>query len=191
MEVVGQAADAVEAVEQALVQLPDIVLLDVRMPGDGLRALAEIKRRLPQVRVLVLSQYEDPDYLRRALACGASGYLLKRGGGLELLQAIRSVRDGGIYLDPSLARHVVEGIRRDPGPPAASVEQLSKRERQVLRCLALGMTSQQISEALAIGVRTVETYKERLAEKLGLKGRAALVRYAIESGLLDAPDLQE
>ncbi len=186
MEVVGQAADAAEAVDLTVRLVPELVVLDVRMPGDGLRALADIKGRLPQVKVLVLSQYDDPDYVRRALACGASGYLLKLGGGLELLQAIRSIRDGGVYLDPSVASYLVRGLRREPSPPAMPGELLSKRERQVLRCLALGMTSQEISKALAIGVRTVETYKERLSEKLGIKGRAALVRYAIENGLLDS-----
>ncbi len=183
MEVVGQAADAKGSVEEVALRCPDVVLLDIRVPGDGLVALTEIRRVAPDAKVIIVTQYEDALYLRRALTSGASGYLLKRSGGIELLRAIRSVRDGGVYLDPFVAHYMVEGLCRDPRR-ATPAEPLSKREKEVLRCLALGMTSQQIAEALAIGVRTVETYKERLAEKIGVKGRAALVRYAIESGLI-------
>lgn len=145
LEVVGEAETREDAVQLARDLRPDMAILDVRMPGDGLAATRQMKQELPELKVLILSQYDDAAYLRRALAAGASGYALKRASGQELLEAIRLV--------------------------------------------ALGYTTQQIADQLFLSVRTVETYKVRTMEKLGLSGRAALVRYALEHGLLEAePD---
>jgi len=140
----------------------------------------------PNVVVLVLSQYDDAAYLRQALVAGASGYALKRSSGAELVQSLRTVARGEMYLHPSLARVLVAdalGSRRGDAGPAR--EALSEREAQVLRLVALGHTSQQIAEQLFLSVRTVETYKSRGMEKLGLRGRAELVQYALENGLLE------
>lgn len=186
MEVVGEAETADTAVEQACRLRPDLALLDVRMPGGGLAAARRIKQALPDTMVLILSQYDDPSYLHQALAAGASGYALKRAAGQELLHAIRTVARGEVYLDPALARVLVEESWGPRSPaPAVAEQPLSEREAQVLRLVALGHTTQQIAELLFLSVRTVETYKLRGMEKLGLHGRAALVRYAVEHGLLE------
>ncbi len=186
LEVIGEAGEAEEALRLARDLRPDIAIVDVRMPGGGLVAARRMKRETPDLGVLILSQYDDPTYLREALAAGASGYALKRSSGLELLEAIRTVGRGEVYLHPSLAKVLVEeswGPRRhDPAPP---VESLSDRELQVLRLVALGHTTQQVAEQLFLSVRTVETYKTRGMEKLELRGRAELVRYILEHGLLD------
>ena len=187
LEVVGEAGESDEALRLARELRPDIAMVDVRMPGGGLAAARQMKREAPALRVLILSQYDDPSYLREALAAGASGYALKRSSGHELLAAIRAVGRGEVYLHPSLAKVVVEeswGPRlHDPSPTA---EPLSVREVQVLRLVALGHTTQGVAEQLFLSVRTVETYKTRGMEKLGLHGRPELVRYVLEHGLLDA-----
>ncbi|MBI4493840.1 MAG: response regulator transcription factor [Chloroflexi bacterium] len=187
LQVIGEAETA-EAVVQLVRELrPDLALVDVRMPGGGLEATRRMRQELPDLAILILSQYDDPAYLREALAAGASGYALKRSSGHELLAAIRAVGRGEVYLHPSLARVLLEdwkGPRRKDPQPAA--EPLSEREAQVLRLVALGHTTQQIAEQLFLSVRTVETYKTRGMDKLGLRGRAALVRYALEHGLLEA-----
>lgn len=189
--VVGEAETADAAVEQVRRLRPDVALMDVRMPGGGLAAARRIKQELPSVLVLILSQYDDPTYLHQALAAGASGYALKRAAGQELLRAIRAVARGEVYLDPAVARVLVEESwgPRQPVPepaPAAAGQPLSEREAQVLRLVALGHTTQQVAEQLFLSIRTVETYKLRGMEKLGLSGRAALVRYAMQHGLLES-----
>lgn len=186
LQVVAEAESAMEAVAQARQLKPDLAIVDVRMPGGGLEALRMMKEEVPTVRVMVLSQYDDPAYLHQALAAGASGYALKHATGHELLQAIRTVARGEVYLHPTLARVIVEeswGPREPAESPHA--QSLSEREKQVLRLIALGYTTRQVAQEIAVSVRTVETYKERLIDKLGLQGRAALVRYALEHGLLD------
>lgn len=187
MEVVGEASDGAEAVRQAASRQPDVLLLDVSMPGmGGLEALRQIRQRAPGVRALVLSQYDDESYLRRALEWGAAGYVLKRAADTDLLSAIRAVARGEVYLDSSLTRLVVDDLfhRGDDGAPLARQPALSEREREVLELVALGHTNQQIADRLVLSVKTVETYKARLMEKLGLRGRAALVRYAMEAGVI-------
>ncbi|HEU5424768.1 MAG TPA: response regulator transcription factor [Nitrolancea sp.] len=186
MRVVGEVGTANEAVEAVAVSHPDLAILDVRMPGGGLDAARRIKQEGQGVKVLILSQYDDPAYLHRALSAGASGYALKHASAEELLHAIRAIARGEVYLHPALARVLVEeswGPR--PSPSAETDQQPSEREAQVLRLIALGYTTRQIADELALSVRTIETYKQRLVEKLGLRGRAALVSYALEHGLLD------
>ncbi len=187
LEVIGEAETADDAVELVRRLAPDLALVDVRMPGGGLAAVRQMKQVLPGLRVLILSQYDDPAYLREALAAGASGYVLKRAAGQELLHAIRAAARGDVYLDPALARVLVEDSwgPRQPATPQPD-QALSEREAQVLRLVALGHTTQQIAEQLYLSIRTVETYKLRGMEKLGLRGRAALVRYAVEHGFLEA-----
>jgi two-component system response regulator NreC len=189
MEVVGEAANGVEAVREALASRPDVVLMDVAMSGEGgLEATRRIKQRAPEIKVLVLSMYDDESYLRRALEAGASGYALKRAADTDLLSAIRAVARDEVYLHPALTRVLVTDLLgHDPstrGAARADEPHLSDREVEVLRLVALGHTNQEIADSLYLSVKTVESYKGRLMEKLGLRGRAALVRYAVEAGLL-------
>jgi two-component system, NarL family, response regulator NreC len=189
MEVVGEAADGGEAVRTALESRPHVVLMDVAMTGEsGLEATRRIKQHAPEIRILVLSMYDDESYLRRALEAGASGYALKRAADTDLLSAIRAVARDEMYLHPALTRVLVgDLLRRDLSAPQSDrrdAPHLSERELEVLRLVALGHTNQEIADALYLSVKTVESYKGRLMEKLGLRGRAALVRYAVEAGLL-------
>ena len=191
MEVCGEAANGHEAIAVTAETAPDVVLLDLKMPGlGGAEALGRIRAAHPGAKVLVLTMYDDESYLWRVFDAGASGYVLKRAADVELLSAIRAVHEGGVYLDPSLGRGIVEGyLAARPAPverPAGkgNAEGLSDREREVLRLLAYGYTNQQIAEKLFLSVKTVEGYKARIVEKLGLRGRAALTRYAMENSLL-------
>ncbi|MCS7038996.1 MAG: response regulator transcription factor [Anaerolineae bacterium] len=192
MTVVGEAADGEACVRQATMLRPDIVLLDINMPRcNGLEALARLRAEAPESRVLVLTMHDDVGYLRQVLAAGGAGYVLKQAASEELLSAIRAVRDGGIYLHPRHTKALLEGtLDREHGRAAASDEKgglalLSERERQVLRLVALGYRNSEIAEMLCLSVKTVETYKTRLMEKLGLRSRAALVRFALEAGVLE------
>lgn len=191
MEVCAEAAGGHEAIARTAETLPDVVLLDLKMPGlGGAEAIPSVKAAHPGVRILVLTMYDDESYLRKVLEAGAAGYILKRAADTDLLSAIRSVYLGGVYLDPALGRAVVEGfLSTKPVSAAARGADapgtiLSEREREVLRLLAFGYTNQQIAERLFLSVKTVEGYRARLVEKLGLRDRAALTRYALDQGLL-------
>ena len=170
----------------ARLEKPDVVLLDVVMPGrSGLDAAPEILEAAKSAKILVLSMQDDPTYVREAFAAGASGYMLKEAADTELVQAIREVASGGRYVHPTLgarlAQAEVEASRRAADDP------LSDREREVLRLLALGHTNQEIAKKLFISVRTAETHRAHIMQKLGLGTRAELVRYALANGMLDDP----
>jgi two-component system response regulator NreC len=186
MDVVGEASDGAEAARLVEDLQPDVALLDLAMPGmSGLEALRMIKRNGSATRALILSQYDDESYLRRALEAGASGYVLKRAADVELLSAIRAVARGEVYLEPMLTRLVVNDLfQRGDVATHDRAPTLSDREREVLQLVALGNTNQQIADRLVLSVKTVETYKARVMEKLGVRGRAALVRYAMEQKLI-------
>jgi DNA-binding NarL/FixJ family response regulator len=160
--------------------------MDISLPEiNGILATAQLQRICPQARILALSVHEDASYVREILAAGASGYVLKRSAAAALLQAIRAVAAGGIYLDPSVAGAVVSRfVRQRMTSNEASADVLSEREKEVVRLVALGHTNKEIATRLSIGVKTVETYKARAMEKLGLQSRAALVRYAVSRGWL-------
>jgi two-component system response regulator NreC len=194
MEVVAEAPDGEQAVLAARETRPDVALMDLTMPRTvGMRALQEIVRSCPKTRVLVLTMHDDPAYLRAVLAAGASGYVLKRSVDADLLAAIRAVHRGGTFIDPSLANVLVQDLFAKKGAKARGarpVNILSQRELQVLRLVARGYSSQQIAEQILVGVKTVETYRSRLAQKLGLRTRSDVVRFAVQMGLL-TPEMLE
>jgi two-component system response regulator NreC len=194
MEVVAEAPDAEKAVQAARETRPDVALLDLTMPGaGGMRALQEMARNCRKTRVLVLTMHDDPAYLRSVLAAGASGYLLKRTVDSELLAAIRAVHRGGTFVDPSLANVLVQDVLAKKGTKARPMRPgniLSGREQQVLKFVAQGYSSQQIAKRVFVSVKTVETYRARIADKLGLRTRSELVRYAIRMGLWTAESLE-
>ncbi len=189
IEVVAETADGEETVRQSLDIVPDIVLMDITMPKlSGLEATREITRQNPAIKILVLTMHEDESYLIQMLHAGASGYVPKKAADVELLAAIRATYRGEHFIHSSMTTGLVTGLRdKEIVSPAESRgdDRLSGREREVLRLLAMGHTNQQIAEKLYLSTKTVETYKARVKEKLGLQGRAELVRYAIQTGLLD------
>ncbi|WP_437963124.1 response regulator transcription factor [Sorangium sp. So ce260] len=185
MEVVGEASDGADAVQRVLDLRPDVAVVDVSMPGmSGARATEQLRRDCPAVKVLALSAHEDRGYVQQLLAAGAAGYVVKRAAAEELARAIRVVAAGKTYLDPDIAGPLVASRVRSPaGGPVAAAE-LSDREAEVLKQIARGHAVKQIAANLDLGVRTVETYKARGMEKLGLKTRAEVVRYALQQGWL-------
>ena len=186
MEVVGEASDGRSALALAREARPDVAVVDVSMPGPGgAETTEQLKRSLPAIKVLALSVHEDKGYLRLLLEAGASGYALKRAAAGELIHAIRVVASGGLYLDPTLAGKVVGRlVRRPSARESIQVEPLSDRENDVVLGLARGYSLKEIAARLQLSVKTVETYKARSLEKLGLRSRADIVRYAIQRGWL-------
>lgn len=194
MAVIGSAGDGADALRQGTLLHPDVVLLDINMPGlNGLEVLAQLRTLAPASRVLILTMHDDAQYLRQAMAAGAAGYVLKQAAGKELLSAIRTVHSGGVYLHPAHARALASppAAAADPTGPGSISEAearynlLSEREREVFALVALGYRNSEIADRLSLSVKTVETYKSRMMEKLGLQTRAALVRFALEVGALD------
>ncbi|MBI2333338.1 MAG: response regulator transcription factor [Chloroflexi bacterium] len=186
-EVVGEASSGIETLSLAEELQPDLILLDLSMPAlGGLDALPALRKLVPSTRILILTMHDDPQYLRQALKHGASGYVLKKAVDAELLSAMRSVLRGEVYVHPSMTRVLLE----DMLPEGQSTNKnnswgsLSDREQAVLRMVALGHTSAEIAEQLNLSAKTVETYRARGMEKLGLRTRAALVKFALHEGLI-------
>ena len=186
MQVVGEAEDGRAAWALAKRLLPDVVLMDVSMPEmNGAEATMRLLKDCPQIKVLALTVYEDKGYLQQLLKAGASGYVLKRAVMEELVRAGRTGAGGGAYVDPRRAGRVVSSyIRQDTGGGKQPAAELSEREEQVLRLAAWGYSNKEIAAKLQISVKTVETYKVRLMEKLDLRSRADIVRYALRQGWL-------
>jgi DNA-binding NarL/FixJ family response regulator len=189
MDVTGEADDGQGACEQVARLRPDVVVLDVSMPGlSGAQAAERLRQECPQVKVLALTVHEDRGYLRQLLEAGAAGYVLKRAAAEELIRAIRAVAGGGVYLDPALAGAVVGGfVRKPPAKGGPEGAELSEREEEVVRLVAAGHSNKEVAARLELSVKTVETYKARSLEKLGLHSRADLVRYALQRGWLQDP----
>ena len=185
MTVVGEAGDGLSACEQVAGLRPDVVVMDVSMPGlTGSQATARIKRECPAVRVLALTVHEDKGYIRQLLAAGAAGYVLKRAAPEELVHAIRVVAAGKVYLDPDMAGKVVGGFVRQPASGSTPGGELSEREAEVAQQTAAGYSNKEIAASMVLSIKTVETYRARAMEKLGLQSRSDLVRYAVQQGWL-------
>jgi DNA-binding NarL/FixJ family response regulator len=194
MEVVGEAADGVECVALVGTLRPHVVVLDLSMPRlPGLGALRALREKHPETRVLVLTMHEDPATARQVLEAGGAGFLVKRAVDVELIAAIRAVHRGEVYLHSALTGPLLEmGRAAGPTPADTPPDCLSPRERDVLQLLAHGYTNQQVADRIFLSVKTVETYRARLLEKLNLRTRAELTRYAIAHGLLgtDEPPVE-
>jgi two-component system response regulator NreC len=187
MEVVGEAGDARTAVFEARAQRPDVILMDVVMPtGSGIDATPAVLKEAPDAKVLILSMQDDPAYVREAFAAGASGYVLKEGADAELVEAVREVAGGRRYVHPTLGARLVAAEADERA--RAEEDPLSEREHEILRLLALGHTNQEIASQLYLSVRTVETHRAHIMQKLRISTRADLVRYALEHGVLDQPE---
>jgi DNA-binding NarL/FixJ family response regulator len=184
IEPVGEAGSGRDAVFQNRALEPDVILLDVVMPdGSGLDVIPTLLHERPEVKVLVLSMQDDPQYVRQAFASGARGYVLKEAADTELVAAVREVAKGGRYVHPELGARLVAAETK--AAQRAEEDPLSDREREVLRLLALGHTNQEIAKQLYISVRTAETHRAHIMQKLRLSSRAELVRYALAQGLLE------
>ncbi|RMF47202.1 MAG: DNA-binding response regulator [Anaerolineae bacterium] len=186
IEVVGEAESGLDTIRLVEALQPDLILLDLSMPRlGGLDALPTIRRVAPQARILVLTMHSDPQYLQQAIRNGAAGYLLKKAADSELLAAIEAVMRGEVYVHSSMTRALLEDLlptQKEQDEDAWA--NLSRREQNVLRLVALGHTGAEIADMLSISQKTVDTYRARGMEKLGLKTRAALVRFALERGIL-------
>ena len=183
-EIVGDAADGLQAIASVERLSPDVVVLDVSMPGmNGVQVTKRLKELHPDVKTVALTVHEEGGYLRSLMDAGASGYVLKRSAASELLRAIETVAEGGVYLDSAIAGQLVNrlGQRRAAFAPSTA---LSEREQEVMRYVAHGYSNKEIATKLDVSVKTVETYRYRAGEKLGLTSRAELVRYAIGQGWL-------
>lgn len=207
VDVVGEAQDGIEALEMVEKLLPDAVLMDIAMPRmNGIEATTELKKRHPELPVLILSMYDSEEYVLPILKAGASGYVLKRSAAQELVSALKAVVAGQVILHPDVARTVMESIHQGGGGGAAGhgaapaavradgglnpqLGQLTDREREVLTLIAKGLTNQQIGEKLFISIKTVQAHRANLMEKLDLHDAVELTKFAIKTGLLSLDDM--
>jgi two-component system response regulator NreC len=189
MEVVGEAANGQEAVRKVIETKPHVAIVDITMPeSGGIQAIERIRQECPQTRVLVLTMHDDTAYLRSALAAGVSGYVVKKSADSELISAIQAVHRGHMFVDLASSTGAIQDVlsnKETRGQIQGDAKTLlSQREREVLNLIAQGHTNQQVADRLCLSVKTIETYRSRLAEKLELRTRADLVRYALEIGLI-------
>ncbi|MDB4894773.1 MAG: two-component response regulator [Firmicutes bacterium] len=204
VDVVGEAQDGIEALEMVESLMPDAVLMDIAMPRmNGIEATSELKKRHPELPVLILSMYDSEEYVVPILKAGASGYVLKRSAAQELVSALKAVVAGQVILHPDVARTVMDSIQgggtasghaapagfRSEGGSHAQLEQLTDREREVLTLIAKGLTNQQIGEKLFISIKTVQAHRANLMEKLDLHDAVELTKFAIKTGLLSLDDM--
>jgi two-component system, NarL family, response regulator NreC len=184
VDVVGEAENAERAVFEAISNKPDVVVMDLVMPGkSGIEGMPAVLQAVPAAKVLVLSMQDDPRYVREAFEAGASGYVLKEAADTEVVGAVRAVARGERYVHPTLGARLVQAEAEER--KRANADPLSDREREVLRLLALGHTNQEIAKTLYISVRTAETHRAHIMQKLGLSSRAELVRYALDHALIE------
>lgn len=187
MEVVGQAADGHEIVQQTRDCQADVVVLDVSMSGGGALATVRLREACPDTSIIALTRHNESGYVRQMLQAGVHGYVCKQTAATELLHAIHAVTAGNRYLDSTLTERAVQTFVHGPSDKRASAEaELSERETDVMRMMAFGYSNKEIATQLALSIKTVETYKVRAMEKLGIYGRVALVRYALQRGWLES-----
>lgn len=187
MRVVGEASNGKEALQQARELTPDVVVMDLSMPElNGLQATERLKAERPEIKVVALTVHEDTSYLLQLCKAGAAGYVLKRSAGDDLIRAIRAVAAGGLHFDPTVASKALKGrLRESPGKAGLQPADLSEREKEVLILLAWGYSNKEIAGDLDLSIKTVETYRVRINEKLGLRSRAEIVQYALRQGWLN------
>jgi two-component system response regulator NreC len=187
LDLIGEATDGYQVLQLAADLLPDIVIMDVSMPGlGGIEAMQKLKEILPQTRVLILTLHEDESLLRKAISCGAYGFIIKRAAESELLHAIHVVAQGDIYIHPSMTRALIRELT--PLPQKQSLDHpLTTREIEILKFIVRGFTNNQIAERLSISTRTVEGHRASLMDKLDLHSRVELVEWAEQHGLLETP----
>lgn len=185
VEVIGEASDGLEAINKFDKLRPDIILMDIAMPGlGGLEATVEIKKRNPEIKVLVLSQYDDNEYVSRFLKAGVSGYILKRAVGNELISAIRAVAGGESYIHSSIASKVIDGYIGKTLEVNDPYELLTDREKQVLKLIAEGNTHKEVATILGISVKTAVAHQTNIGEKLEIHSKAELIKFAIQKGII-------
>jgi len=187
MRVVGEAGNGQEALQQARDLKPDVVVMDLSMPElNGLQATERLKAERPEIKVVALTVHEDPSYLLQLCKAGAAGYVLKRSAGDDLIRAIRAVAAGSLHFDPTVASKALTSRRGEaPGKTGLHPGDLSEREKEVLILLAWGYSNKEIAGDLDLSVKTVETYRVRIKEKLGLRSRTEIVQYALRQGWLN------
>jgi DNA-binding NarL/FixJ family response regulator len=187
LEVVGEASDGQEAIAAAHRLDPDVVLMDINMPGlGGLEATLAIHRASQRTKILVLTQYDDREYVSRFLKSGASGYILKKAAGAELASAVRAVHRGGLVVDPALARGLLDPAR-EPAREAGGDDRygsLTDREKQVLKLVAEGNSNKEVAQVLGISVKTAMSHRERVMQKLDIHNRTELVKFALKHGVI-------
>jgi DNA-binding NarL/FixJ family response regulator len=194
LEVCGEAASGPDALGIVAEARPDVITLDLSMPGgSGIKMIERLRQQCPQARVLVLTMHDDPAYVRAALAAGSAGYVVKTAADAELLVAIRAVHKGRTFVDLDLAGGQIDTVLGvgNRGSRPGTAHPLSEREREVLELLAQGHTNQAAADRLSLSVKTVETYRARIGDKLGLRTRADMVRYAMETGVLNGRHAKE
>jgi two-component system nitrate/nitrite response regulator NarL len=189
-EVVGDAANGQDALRKAKLTLPDVVLMDISMPHmNGLEAMANLRKQVPNAKVLILTMHDSKEYIAQVVRSGARGYLLKDSSPAELVSAIKAVHGGEVYFSPSVSKVLIEemadGNKRSLNAPAPPP--LTDREREVLSLIAEGLLNKQIADRLGIGVRTIETHRERIMRKLDIHTVAGLTKYAIARGMTSMP----
>jgi DNA-binding NarL/FixJ family response regulator len=186
LQVVGEAGNGAELLELVRARKPDLVVVDLSMPGmGGLEATRRLKAEFPKLRIIILTMHEDASYLTGVAQAGAHGFILKRSAAELLLDAIRTVAAGETWFDPALTAKVLQQELQAPAGPESGARELSEREEQVLRLLAWGYANKEVADKLSLSVKTVETYRHRIAEKLGLRGRVEMVQYARQQGWLE------
>ncbi len=184
LSIVGEAGDGIEAVRKAKELAPDIVLMDIDMPHmDGLAVTEVLRKELPNIKVLILSMHSNTDYVLRIIQSGARGYVLKEASPEELVRAIETVESGESFFSPDIARVALNQFVRGPGE-GPTPSQLTNREREVLIQIAEGLSNKEIASRLGVGVRTVETHRERIMRKLNIHSVAGLTKFAIAKGLI-------
>lgn len=186
MVVVGEAVSGEEALEKTQLHQPDVVILDISMPGmTGIEAIGRIKQITPNAGILMLTMHEAEEYLQQAMQAGASGYVLKKAADSELLEAVRAVARKEIFLHPAMTSMLIQSIyHSEPKEDSKKTINLTSRETEVLKLVALGHTNKEISEVLSVSIKTVETHKSRVMEKTGCERRSELVRYAMQEGYI-------